>query len=143
MHKNRLLRRGESQLFYLLIMLVSVCIFMSLRNLFLPYRIKGKFVSLENFLYLGAIYVTVLIGFGLIYLIFSLSGEPLLKETGMVESKSIFETSFYFSAMTLFSVGHGDVIPMGAGRMIAVIEALIGYTLPAAFVAKAVLDREE
>jgi potassium channel LctB len=128
--------------FYFLVMLVSICIFMSLRNLFLPSRIKGKTVSLENFLYLGAIYVTVLIGFGLIYLLFSLSGEPLLKETGLVKGNNIFETSFYFSAMTLFSVGNGDVIPLGLGRMIAVFEALIGYTLPAAFVARAVFDRE-
>jgi potassium channel LctB len=123
-------------------MLVSVCIFMSLRNLFLPYRIKGKLVSLENFLYLGAIYVTILIGFGLIYLLFSLNGEPLLKETGLVKGNNSFETSFYFSAMTLFSVGNGDVIPQGLGRMIAVFEALIGYTLPAAFVARVVFDRE-
>jgi potassium channel LctB len=129
-------------MFYLIIMLVSVCIFMSLRNLFLPYRIKGKLVSLENFLYLGAIYVTVLVGFGLIYLLFSLNGDPLIKETGIVKSKNIFETSFYFSAMTLFSVGHGDVVPLGLGRLIAVFEALIGYTLPAAFVARAVFDRE-
>ena len=40
----------------------------------------------------------------------------------------MFETSFYFSAMTLFSVGNGDVIPQGIGRIIAVVEALIGYT---------------
>jgi potassium channel LctB len=130
-------------MFYLLIVLVSICIFMSLRILFLPYRIEGKLVSFENFLYLGVIYVTVLIGFGLIYLVFSFNGEPIVKETGMVESHNIFETCFYFSAMTLFSVGHGDVIPQGLGRIIAVIEALIGYTLPAAFVARAVFDREQ
>jgi potassium channel LctB len=130
-------------MFYLLIALVSICIFMSLRNLFLPYRLKGKLVSFENFLYLGVIYVTVLIGFGLIYLVFSFNGEPIVKETGMVEGANIFETCFYFSAMTLFSVGHGDVIPQGLGRIIAIIEALIGYTLPAAFVARAVFDREQ
>jgi potassium channel LctB len=116
---------------------------MSLRNLFLPNGIKGKFVSFENFLYLGIIYTTILIGFGLIYLLFSLKGEPLLREVEIVKSNNIFETCFYFSAMTLFSVGHGDVVPQGLGRMITVIEALIGYTLPAAFVARAVFDREK
>jgi potassium channel LctB len=35
------------------------------------------------------------------------------------------------------------VIPQGLGRIIAIIEALIGYTLPAAFVARAVFDREQ
>ncbi|MED3561478.1 ion channel, partial [Bacillus xiapuensis] len=56
---------------------------------------------------------------------------------------NIFESSFYFSAMMLFSVGNGDVIPLGIGRVIAVTEALIGYTLPAAFVARAMLNREK
>lgn len=67
---------------------------------------------------------------------------PLLREINYPH-KNIFETSFYFSAMTLFSVGNGDVLPQGLGRMVAVIEALIGYTLPAAFVARVVLNKEK
>ena len=129
-------------MFYFLIALIGLSIFMSLRTLFLPYKIKGKFVSLENFLYLGIIYITILLGFGLLYLLFSVHGNPLLVEVGTSRSQNIYETSFYFSAMTLFSVGNGDVIPQGIGRVIAVIEALIGYTLPAAFVAHAVIDRD-
>jgi potassium channel LctB len=113
---------------------------MSLRTLFIPNTIRGKFVSVENFLYLGTVYLTIIIGFGLIYLLFNLIGEPLLKEVNIQPKSNIFETSFYFSAMTLFSVGHGDVVPQGMGRIIAVIEALIGYTLPAAFVARVMLN---
>ena len=52
------------------------------------------------------------------------------------------ETYIYFSAVTLFSVGYGDIAPIGIGRVIAMIEALIGYTIPAAFVAKAFIDIE-
>jgi potassium channel LctB len=115
---------------------------MSLRTLFIPNTIKGKIVTIENVLYLGSIYLTVIIGFGLIYLLFELKGISLLVETNKTTDYNMFETSFYFSAMTLFSVGNGDVIPHGAGRMVAVVEALIGYTLPAAFVARALLDRE-
>ena len=51
-------------------------------------------------------------------------------------------TYIYFSAVTLFSVGYGDIAPIGIGRLIAMIEALIGYTIPAAFVARAVFDLE-
>ncbi|WP_066069972.1 potassium channel family protein [Neobacillus soli] len=115
---------------------------MSLRTLFIPNTVRGKFVSVENFLYLGTVYLTVIIGFGLIYLLFHLIGMPLLKEMNNHSRSNIFETSFYFSAMTLFSVGNGDVLPHGIGRIIAVIEALIGYTLPAAFVARVMLNRE-
>jgi potassium channel LctB len=126
---------------YFLLPIVVFCIFMSLRTLFIPNTLREKFVSVENFLYLGCIYLTVIIGYGLIYLLFELKGMLLLIEMNNINNNNIFETSFYFSAMTLFSVGNGDVIPHGFGRIIAVTEALIGYTLPAAFVARAVLNR--
>lgn len=130
-------------MFYLLLLLVIFCIIMSLRTLFLPYKMKGKFVSLENFLSIGYVYATVVLGFGIIYMVFAFNGRPLLIETGMVRNDNIFETCFYFSAMTLFSVGNGDVIPHGLGRIITVIEALIGYTLPAAFITRAVFDKDK
>nr|WP_308161945.1 potassium channel family protein [Bacillus sp. ISL-75] len=129
-------------MFFFLLPIVIFCIFMSLRTLFIPNTVKGKLVSIDNFLYLGSVYLTVIIGFGLIYLLFELIGMSLLIEVNN-QNKNIFETSFYFSAMTLFSVGNGDVIPHGIGRILTVIEALIGYTLPAAFVARVVFDREK
>lgn len=116
---------------------------MSLRTLFIPNTLRGKIVSVENFLYLGAVYLTIILGFGLIYILFNLIGTPLIKEVNPHPASNIFETSFYFSAMTLFSVGNGDVLPQGVGRVIAVIQALIGYTLPAAFVARVMLNREK
>jgi potassium channel LctB len=128
--------------FYFLLPVVIFCIFMSLRTLFIPNTIKGKFVSIENALYLGSIYLTVIIGFGLIYLLFELKGMSLIVEINKEKEYNMFETSFYFSAMTLFSVGNGDVIPQGIGRVLAVVEALIGYTLPAAFVARAIMERK-
>lgn len=118
---------------------------MSLRTLFLPHKIKGKKVSFENFLYLASIYVTVMIGFGLIYILLELNGfNVFLEETDEWYGNFInrLETGFYFSAVTLFSVGYGDISPVGIGRMIAVLEALIGYTIPAAFVFRAVFDLE-
>ncbi len=130
-------------MFYFLLPIVIFCIFMSIKTMFIPNTVKGKFVSIENALFLGSIYLTVILGFGLIYLLFELKGISLLVETNDENSYNLFETSFYFSAMTLFSVGNGDVIPHGVGRMVAVVEALIGYTLPAAFVARALMDREK
>lgn len=129
-------------LFYFLLPIVIFCIYMSLKMLFAPNTVKGKFVSVENFLYLGSVYLTVIIGFGLIYLLFDLVGNSIIVESNQAYRSNLFETSFYFSAMTLFSVGNGDVIPIGLGRFVAVTEALVGYTLPAAFVARAVLNRE-
>lgn len=132
-------------LFYISLVLIIVCIVMSLGTLFLPHQIKGKKVSFENFLYLAFIYVTVMIGFGLIYILLDIKGVSVfMDETAGLDGNffSKLETGFYFSAVTLFSVGYGDIAPIGFGRMIAVLEALIGYTIPAAFVFRAVFEME-
>nr|WP_254660919.1 potassium channel family protein [Bacillus sp. FJAT-27225] len=131
-------------MFYLLLAGTSFCLFMSIKTLFTQNQVRGKLVSFENFLYLGMIYLTVLIGFGMVYLLLGLFVEPVLADPGSTQSGFLqqAEAAVYFSAMTLFSVGHGDVIPLGPGRWIAIIEALIGYTIPAAFVAKAVMEMD-
>jgi potassium channel LctB len=131
--------------FYLSLSLIVFCMAMSLRTLFLPHKIKGKKVSFENFLYLAFIYLTVMIGFGLIYILLELNGLTVFMDGTFGIDDDFFaqlETGFYFSAVTLFSVGYGDIAPIGIGRMIAVTEALIGYTIPAAFVFRAVFDME-
>jgi potassium channel LctB len=53
---------------------------------------------------------------------FSLLGMPWFDQIGR---------TVYFSAITLFSVGYGDLIPVGWSRLIAIMEATIGYILPA------------
>lgn len=50
-----------------------------------------------------------------------------------------FTRSLYFSFITLLSVGYGDVIPLGWSKGIAIIEAIIGYILPAVMVIRYVL----
>ncbi|EIJ82053.1 Ion transport protein [Bacillus methanolicus PB1] len=132
--------------FYILLSSVIFCIAMSLRTLFLPNTIKGKLVSLENFLFLAVLYATIMIGFGLIFILLEFNGNAVILENGRILQGSFFKklvTSIYFSTITLFSVGYGDIVPIGIGRIVVVLEALVGYTIPAAFVAKAVLDVEK
>ncbi|WP_253701744.1 ion channel [Bacillus sp. FJAT-27445] len=132
-------------MYYALLIGTGICLFMSLRTLFVPNRMRGSLLSLENFLYLGMVYFTVLVGFGMVYLLFGLYSVPILAEIGTGGGETFLKragTAVYFSAMTLFSVGHGDVVPLGFGRFVAILEALVGYTIPAAFVARAVMDRE-
>ena len=127
---------------YVLLFVIIFVIGMSIRTLFIPYALQKKFLSWESFIYLIFIYVTIFLGFGLSYFIFLQNGYSVLLENGKEVkgfTKSI-QTSFYFSGMTLFSVGYGDVTPAGFGRFIAVIEALIGYTIPASFVVRTVID---
>lgn len=133
-------------IFYLSLTLIIISIVNSIRILFTPQTITGKKVSIENFLYFAAIYATVMIGFGLMYIILEMQGYPVLDDGYSGTDLSFIsrlETSLYFSAVTLFSVGYGEIAPIGIGRFIAVSEALIGYTIPAAFVARTVLDIEK
>jgi potassium channel LctB len=53
---------------------------------------------------------------------FSLLGMPWFDQIGR---------TVYFSAITLFSVGYGDLIPVGWSRLVAIMEATVGYILPA------------
>ena len=121
------------------------CIVMSLRTLFIPNTVKGKLVSIEDFIYLSFVYITILIGFGLIYILLETKGYEILIEQYPTSSDHFLErlgTYIYFSGITLFSVGYGDIAPVGIGRLIAIIEALIGYAIPTAFVAQAVFNRD-
>lgn len=97
-------------------------------------------VSFELFYTLIVIYAMVIAGFGMIYFLLSLQAEMLI-EIGQVQSYSVAEDmlrSIYFSGVTMLTIGYGDIIPVGPARMIAIIQALIGYLLPASFVLKLV-----
>jgi len=103
-------------------------------------KLKESRFSTELFYALLIIYVIVLIGFGLIYFILSFQ-QPILMEHGEVGKTNITETmirSIYFSGVTLLTIGYGDIAPVGIGRLIALVQALIGYILPTAFVLRIV-----
>lgn len=122
--------------------IILFAIGMSLRTLFLPTALQEKFISWESFLYLLYTYTTVMIGFGLIYFLMLQMGWPILLENGEFFSGNVLEslfTSIYFSAVTLFSLGYGDVAPVGLGRMVAIVETIIGYTIPASFVVRTII----
>lgn len=126
-------------IFYGLLFLVIVVIVLSLQTLFTPYVLKDKHLSLENFMFLVFIYVTILIGFALIYMLLDLKGYVILLDNGEPLKGSFLmklHTTIYFSGITIFSVGYGDIAPLGFARIIAVLEALIGYAIPAAFVVR-------
>lgn len=127
---------------YIFLLFVIIIISMSLRTLFSPIPYQNKLLSWESFLYLIFIYSTIFLGFGLVYFIFIQNGYSVLLENGVKVGGLLYslQASFYFSGLTLFSVGYGDIAPIGIGRVVAIIEALIGYTIPASFVVRTVID---
>ncbi|KRG10556.1 potassium channel family protein [Lederbergia galactosidilytica] len=132
-------------MWYIIFFAVIICILSALRLLFIPNRFKYKQVSFENFAFLGCTYAVIMIGFGLLFLLLEIKGWTIIIDSSLQESSGWNErlaTSLYLSAITLFSVGYGDVVPVGIGRLFVMIEALLGYTIPAAFVVRTFIDYE-
>ncbi|UOQ48815.1 ion channel [Gracilibacillus caseinilyticus] len=99
---------------------------------------QRSYFSYEMFYTLLAVYFTVLSSFACLYFVLSFQGVLLLDD-GRLHQLPPIETlahSFYFSGVTLMTVGYGDITPIGWGRLLALVESLIGYILPPAFFLK-------
>jgi potassium channel LctB len=132
--------------FYLLVTAIIFCMFMSIRALFAPSDMTNHKISLNDLLWLAFLYGTICFGFGALYLLFELKEITVILENGHLLQGTFFyklESTLYFSGMTMFSVGYGDLVPVGIGRPISAIQAFIGYTLPAAFVVRTVIDYDQ
>jgi potassium channel LctB len=130
---------GHVVLIILLIMSVLV-IARSIWMLFKHPGIKEHLMPASHLLVLFIVYGTIISGFGLIYALLSLMGYPVIKmELDQNDFISFIEACIYFSSTTVLSVGYGDIVPVGAGRWIAALQALIGYLLPIAFVLSSVI----
>lgn len=118
---------------------------MALHTVFEPARFKYKQVSFENFLFLCCTYTILMIGFALLYLMLEFRGLAVFGGTHLHQENIVerFIQALYFSGVTLFSVGFGDVVPLGIARLLVIIEAMIGYTIPAAFVVRSYIDYKE
>ncbi|RKQ31424.1 two pore domain potassium channel family protein [Oceanobacillus halophilus] len=126
------------------VLVTSIFEFIKGKKLHVQFEMRDSRFSSELFMTLLVIYIIVIIGFGLIYFILSFQGI-ILVEYGELRQTSIIGSiihSIYFSGVTLLTIGYGDITPIGIGRLIAVLEALIGYVLPTAFVMKLFQTRE-
>ncbi|WP_226585162.1 potassium channel family protein [Halobacillus litoralis] len=111
----------------------------SLRQAFHSLEFEHRIFSLQLFVSIMLLYTVVMIGFGIIYAALMNQGYEVYSQEYSNSSLNWAEDiihSIYFSGVTLFTVGYGDMIPVGIGKGLAIIEAMIGYTLPAALVAK-------
>lgn len=125
------------------IIVKSLIDFINGGNIYFRMKLKESRFSTEIFYALLVIYSIVITGFALIYFILSFQGIVLV-EHGELHQVNIIGSlihSFYFSGVTLLTIGYGDIIPVGIGRFIALIEALLGYILPTAFVLRLVQTR--
>jgi potassium channel LctB len=106
---------------------------------FFKHEVKASSMfSIDLFLSLLFLYISVMLAFGLIYFMLSIEGIVLAEGGDLIDSSlagSLLH-SIYFSGVTLLTVGYGDILPVGFGRLLALVEALIGYLLPSGLVLK-------
>jgi len=92
-----------------------------------------------------AIWLAVILACGVAYWLTDLSSSTGLMEAGarVRTNLSGLLTAIYFSFTTATSVGYGDVLPVGATRILAVTEAVGGLLIFGLLIAKFVSYRQE
>ncbi|QKS70628.1 two pore domain potassium channel family protein [Paenalkalicoccus suaedae] len=116
-------------------MIISITIFL--------YPLETSRDSIKHFFLFLFVYAHTIVGFGIIY--FCLSEWGLLQlidhSPHTATIYHMLEDTIYFSAVTLLTIGYGDIVPLGLARWIVVVQALIGYLLPASFVVTSLHNR--
>src|SRR5699024_11440440 len=100
----------------LIIVICSVVQFIFSRE----YRTDKKIgIAYDIFYTLLIIYIIVTIGFTFLYYMLSFYDVVLFEEHATNEQSlfAIWWRSFYFSGVTMLTIGYGDVIPLGVGRL--------------------------
>lgn len=91
------------------------------------------------------IWLSMIIVCGIVYWLSGMGTEVGLKEHGSSVDLGLHGvmTAFYFSFVTATSVGYGDVVPMGAIRIVAIAEAIVGLLMFGVMIAKFVSRRQD
>ncbi len=102
-------------------------------------------VQQRSTLQLFMIWIGTILLSGACYWLGALIGEHGLVEAGRPLGADLngFASALYFSFVTATSIGYGDIVPVGAGRVIAVAEAITALLIFGAVIAKFVSHRQE
>ena len=90
------------------------------------------------------LWMGLIVGCAVLYWAFNAAGIGGLRELDQTTTglKAVW-TAFYFSFVTAASAGFGDVLPLGASRVLAIVEAVGGLLVFGAVISKLVSRRQE
>ncbi len=105
---------------------------------------RQRTVIIYNITFLAFLFFVIAFFFALVYMVLDfLEIGRVIDHYASIrhQEKPIdhFTSSLYFSFITLFSVGYGDMTPFGLSKGVAIIEATIGHVIPIAIVIKYIL----
>ncbi len=91
------------------------------------------------------LWLQMVLGCGLAYWALGLARPPGLIEVGTPVPATLegLASSIYFSFVTATSIGFGDVVPVGAARLLAILEGAAGLLLFGCVISKLVSRRQE
>jgi hypothetical protein len=110
--------------------------------------LSTRFVDFLGDQSVGALFrlwILVVVFCAVMYWLLGWSARPaLLSNTGPVgnDARGLL-AAFYFSSVTATSVGYGDIVPHGAARAVAIVEAVAGLVIFGCVVSKFVSRRQE
>ena len=114
-----------------------------------PRTLSSRFVDALADRSVGALFrlwIAIVLGCGVAYWLLAWASPRFALMSGGVPVASGlrgFLPALYFSAVTATSVGYGDIVPIGAARVLAVLEGIAGLILFGCVVSKFVSRRQE
>ena len=92
-------------------------------------------IVIYNILILFNLYFFIAVCFSAIYIILTLLElgyivDHYASSAHQSQFMDLISRSLYFSYITLFAVGYGDMTPLGLSKAVSMIQAFVGFILP-------------
>lgn len=101
--------------------------------------VNRKTIIFYNIIILFNLYFIIAAAFSVIYISLEYAGLGFIVDhysSAAHQSQliDIVTRSLYFSFITLFAVGYGDMTPFGLSKAVSMIQAFVGFILPYAII---------
>lgn len=104
--------------------------------------LKKRLIAKIGFKCIVLLWLAIIFGFAVFFVSFS-GGENFLYYATVEKKVTGFGNALYFSFITATTTGYGDIIPFGAFKVAAVIEALFGLAMLSVIVSKIISLKQD